>query len=196
MMLFVECVVPFIVVVAVYIAKYWLDVSRPAPRALGSILPKLCVVSSDEIQLYCGLHEEEPAANHLQGELRRSQICVVWGYLRQMAWNTKLFQQALRFEKMKIDPAKSSLDYEPRETLVLELVDEAAARRWLLVKAQMSMAARALLGLNVTQKALKALLAQYKHLEQEIVTLTSMAQDDCYYTMLVERLGLTNWGLQ
>jgi hypothetical protein len=29
-----------------------------------------------------------------------------------------------------------------------------------------------------------------------IVTLTSMAQDDCYYTMLVERLGLTNWGLQ
>ncbi|MCI0420572.1 MAG: hypothetical protein L0312_15330 [Acidobacteria bacterium] len=46
------------------------------------------------------------------------------------------------------------------------------------------------------QRALKALLAQYKHLEQEIVTLTSMAQDDCYYTMLVERLGLTNWGLQ
>jgi hypothetical protein len=29
-----------------------------------------------------------------------------------------------------------------------------------------------------------------------IVTLTSMAQDDCYYTMLVERLGLTNWGLR
>jgi hypothetical protein len=52
------------------------------------------------------------------------------------------------------------------------------------------------LGLNVKQRALKALLAQYKHLEQEIVTLTSMAQDDCYHTMLVERLGLTNWGLQ
>jgi hypothetical protein len=50
--------------------------------------------------------------------------------------------------------------------------------------------------LNVKQRALKARLAQYKHLEQEIVTLTSMAQDDCYYTMLVERLGLTNWGLQ
>jgi hypothetical protein len=54
----------------------------------------------------------------------------------------------------------------------------------------------ALLGLNLKQRALKALLAQYKHLEQEIVTLTSMAQDDCYYTMLVERLGLTNWSLQ
>jgi hypothetical protein len=196
MMLFLECSAPVIFIVVVYTAKFWLDISRPAPRALGSILPKLCVVSSDEIQLYCGLHEEEPAVNHLQRELRRGRICVVWGYLREMAWNTKLFQQALRFEKMKIDPAKSSLDYEPRETLVLELVDEAAARRWLLVKAQMSMAARALLGLNVKQRALKALLAQYKHLEQEIVTLTSMAQDDCYYTMLVERLGLTNWGLQ
>jgi hypothetical protein len=112
-----------------------------------------------------------------------------------MAWNAKLFKQALRFEKTKIDPAKS-LDSEPRETLVLELVDEAAATRWLLVKAQMSMAAPALLGLNMKQRALKALLAQYKHLEQEIVTLTSMAQDDCYYTMLVERLGLTNWSLQ
>jgi hypothetical protein len=45
------------------------------------------------------------------------------------------------------------------------------------------------------QRALKALLAQYKHLEQEILTLTSMAQDDCSYTMLIERLRLTNWGL-
>jgi hypothetical protein len=107
----------------------------------------------------------------------------------------EIIQQALRFEKMKIDLAKS-LDSESRETLVLELVDEAAARRWLLIKAQMNMAVRALLGLNVKQRTLKALLAQYKHLEQEIVTLTSMAQDDCYYTMLVERLGLTNWSLQ
>lgn len=69
-----------------------------------------------------------------------SQICVVWGYLRQMAWNTKLFQQALWFVKMKIYPAKSALDFESREALILELVDEAAARRWLLVKAQVSMA--------------------------------------------------------
>lgn len=53
---------------------------------------------------------------------------------------------------------------------------------------------RVLLGLNVTQWVLKALLAQYKHLEQEIITLKSMAQDDCYYTMLVEGIGLTNWG--
>jgi hypothetical protein len=33
-------------------------------------------------------------------------------------------------------------------------------------------------------------------LEQEILTPTSMAQDDCYCTMLVKRLGLTNWSLQ
>ena len=93
-----------------------------------------------------------------------------------------MFQQVLRFEKMKIDPTKSSLDYEPSETLILELVDKAAARRGLLIKTQMSMAAHALLGLNVTQRAL---IAQYEYLEQEIVTLTSMAQDDCYYTMLL-----------
>lgn len=49
---------------------------------------------------------------------------------------------------------------------------------------------------ELAKSACGALLAQYKHLKQEVVTLTSMAQDDCYYTMLFERLGLTNWGLQ
>jgi len=70
----VECVVPVISVVAVYIARYWLDVSRPVlcSRQHSS---QIMWRESDEIQLYCGLHEEEPAVNHLLRELRHSQIC-------------------------------------------------------------------------------------------------------------------------
>jgi hypothetical protein len=31
--------------------------------------------------------------------------------------------------------------------------------------------------------------------EEDIVALAGMAEDDCYREMLVERLGLSNWGL-
>jgi hypothetical protein len=195
MRLVFEFSLPFIFIVAAYALRSYLDVSRPAPRALGCILPKLCVVNSDEIQRYFGMEEEGNPFPSLRREVRRKQVWVVWGYMNGMTWNTKLFQQALRFEKMKINPAKWALAYEPKEVLVLTLVDEAAEKRWLLVRAQIVLAVRTLSGQKIDLQALKLLLAQYKHLEQEMLAFTSMAQDDCYYAMLVERLGLNAWGV-
>jgi hypothetical protein len=187
---------PILLIVAGYLGIVLLDVRRPAARALGCILYKLCVVSSDEIQRYCGLAEEDsPIDSDLRRELRWQQICVIWGYLREMVWNTRLFQQATRFEKMKIDPNKSGLDYEPRERLALHLVDESAGMRWLLFKWQAGLLLYGMFGLKVDQQVLIELLARYKHLEQEMLALAGMAEDDCYYAMLVERLGLNAWGV-
>jgi len=181
---------------AVYILGAYLKISRPAPLALGCIIPKLCAVGSEEIIRYNDVSEDvSPVPNHLRREVRWAQFRVNAGYLREMSWNTTLFQRALRFEKMKIDPSKSALEYQPREILALRMVNEAATVRLKLFRWQATLLSRAILGLTVDQQVLIRLLAQYKHLEQEIVTLASMADDDCFHQMLIERLGLMDWNL-
>lgn len=191
-----ELGLPVVLLIALYFVTFYLKIKRPAPVAFGCILPKLCVVSSDEVQRHCEIVEQEkPVGGHLRREARRQQVQICWVFLRQMSWNTLLFQQAVRFEKTKIDPTQSALDYEPRQVLALELVNESADTRMELVKAQVDLLMHAMLGFRIHHQKLQALLAQYKHLEQEIIMLAGMAEDDCYQQMLVERLGLTNWGI-
>jgi hypothetical protein len=192
--LIVELSLPVILLAAAFAVKAYLKLERPSPRALGVIIPRLCVVGSDEILRYNEMDADQ-AEKHLRREARWKQFRVNRGYLNGMAWNTTLFQRALRFEKMKIDPGKSALDYQPRETLVWELVDDAAAMRWELFRWQAALLARSLLGLSGGQQVSISLLAKYKHLEQEMVALAGMADDDCYHAMLIERLGLNSWGL-
>jgi hypothetical protein len=120
---------------------------------------------------------------------------VNWGYLCEEAWNTTLFQRAVRFEKMKIDPTKSALQYEQREILILELVDQTDEMRWTLFRAQATLLFRTALRLSIDQEIFITALAQYKKLEEDIVALAGMAEDDCYRQMLLERLGLNDWGL-
>jgi hypothetical protein len=127
--------------------------------------------------------------------VRWKQFRVNWGYLCEEASNTMLFQRAVRFEKMKIDPVKSALEYEQREILILELVYQADEMRWTLFRAQAALLVRTMLRLSVDQELFITLLAQYKKLEEDIVALAGMAEDDCYRQMLVERLGLNDWGL-
>ena len=115
-----------------------------------------------------------------------------------MTCNTTLLQQVARFEELKINPTQSSLDYSPRETLALRLADEAAALRWILIKGQIGIAVGAVVGTRIREEAVEKLLQltrEYKQLEQDAVALVGMATDECYYEMLIERLGLTHWGL-
>jgi hypothetical protein len=132
---------------------------------------------------------------HLRREVLWKQLKVNWGYLSEETWNTTLFQRAVRFEKMKIDPKKSALDYEPREILILELVEQADKMRRMLFRAQANLLLRMIFRLGIDQEMFISVLGYYKKLEEDIVALAGMAEDDCYREMLVQRLGLSNWGL-
>lgn len=194
--LVLECSFPIVLYMLVQIALILLDLRRPAARALGWIISKVCIVSSEEILRYnAQLEQEEESGIHLRREARWKKICVIWGFVRAMMCNTRLIQQTARFEEKKIDPRKSSLKYEQPEILVLELVDDSAQMRWRLYKWQLNLVMRAVLGLNVNQKVLMDLLGQYKQLEEGIIALSEMADDRCYRDMLLDRLGLANWGV-
>jgi hypothetical protein len=185
-----------ILIVAIPLLKAYFKIKFPTPRSLGRVLPKLCVVAADEIMQYNEILAEELRSKlHLRRTLRRNQIRINRAYLAQMAWNIFLFQQVVRFEAMKIDPGKSSFDYEPREVLLLDLVEESAQLRWEAAWAQLGLLGRAVTGLAVHQETLTSLLGKYKQLEQDIIALAGMAEDNCYQQMLVERLGLAGWDL-
>lgn len=191
-----ELILPTIFILAAPVVGAYLKIRYPRPRALGQVLPELYCVASDEITRYDEFLDEEYASKpHLRRTLRRHQILVNRAYLSQMAGNTRLFQQVLRFEAIKIDPGKSSFDYEPRETLIVNLMDEFAKARWELVKAQADLLKRSVMRMTISQDTLMTLLGAYKHLEQQMLTLAGMAEDDRYRLMLVERLGLHNWGV-
>src|SRR5215831_21035051 len=108
---------PIILIVVAWILRGYLRLVRPSPLALGCIIPKLCAVGSEEILRYNEASESDEVAKHLRRKVRWMQFKVNSGYLREMTWNTTLFQRALQFEKIKIDPSKSALQHEPREVL-------------------------------------------------------------------------------
>ncbi len=196
--LLVEVTLPVIVLFTVIFAgRFYARINAPSPLAMGCIIPKVCVVGSVEILQYNkrNREEEQLGENHLRREVLWQQFKVNWCYLSEEAWNTTLFQRAVRFEKMKIDPKKSALDYEPREILILELVEQAGNMRRMLFRAQATLLLRMTFRLSIDQGLFISILGHYKKLEEDIVALAGMAEDDCYREMLVERLGLNNWGL-
>lgn len=192
-----EFALPILFAVSAYLGVVLLDVHRPIARALGSILPKLCVVNEDEIRRFNKIHEDEiekqGEAPRLRREIRRKQIRVNCAFLHMVIWNARSFQQGLRFEVMKIDPSKSAFDYEPHEQLSLLLIEEATAMRWRLFRWQANFLLRAALGLSIDHQILMTFVAAYKQLELEMVHLASMADNDTFRQMLIERLGLDKW---
>ena len=194
---FLEIILPVVVLLlAAVAAALYRKIRYPSPLVLGCIIPKVCVVGSTEIlRFYKTQAVGQPIAKHLRREVLWKQFRVNWGYLCEEASNTTLFQRAVRFERMKIDPAKSALEYEPREILILELVGQADEMRWTLFRAQAALLFRTILRLSIDQEIFITVLAQYKKLEEDIIALAGMAEDDCYREMLIERLGLNNWGL-
>lgn len=196
---FIQVILPAgILLIALFVASLYRKLKYPSPLAMGCIIPKVCVVGAVEILRYNKKdknEDEQSVAKHLRREVLWKQFKVNWGYLCEEAWNTTLFQRAVRFEKMKIDPTKSALLYEQREILILELVDQTDEMRWTLFRAQATLLFRTALRLSIDQEIFITALAQYKKLEEDIVALAGMAEDDCYRQMLMERLGLNNWGL-
>src|SRR5215469_1776941 len=154
-------------VLAFIAIRLYRDVRRPSPLAFGCIIPKVCVVNSEEVFRFCQIAgEEQPLPAHLRSEARSKLSRIYWTFLRQMAWNIRLFQRALRFEQSKIDTAKSSLDYKQSETLTVALVDEAADTREHLVKQQLRLILKAILRARPDYTALTGLLSEYKKIEE------------------------------
>jgi hypothetical protein len=195
MNLFFLFVAPAIFIVGILTALSYKFLRRPSPLPLGSIFPLVCAVIWDEIHNHCEYIEQASTArNHLQRQVRSNQASVSRKYVGEMVLNTKLFLQVLRFEKKKIDPHKSSLQYETWETLTLRMIDEASSLHWFLLKARVGLTLRSWMGVRVSRQAMDKMLHEYKQLEQDFVALVR-ASDEVYYTMLVERLGLSNWRL-
>jgi len=195
---FILISVPFIIVASagVYLLYAW--IVRPSPIALGSQIPRFCVVSADEIRDYCESTENDTLHRPEGCQSRWGRVRVARNYIAQMTWNAKLFLQVARFEQLKINPAKSSLDYDPRETLTLRLAEDAKEVRVMLVKAHIALITQAFSGQEIKEYAarrLQTLVGEYKHLEFNALTLVGMAKDECYHAMLRERLGLTTWKL-
>ena len=181
---------------AVYV--FFIRVVRPSPIALGSIIPKCVVVSGVEILEFCESSETNPTYNHSKGKSRWLRLKIVRNYISQMKWNAKLFLQLARFELLKIDPTKSSLDYDSRETLILRLAEDAVTVRWLLMKAQVALWVHFYSGKEIKAYAVHTLMkmiGEYKVLEDNAVQLVGMATETCYLPMLSERLGLDNSSL-
>lgn len=187
-------ILPIIAIAVIILGKAYKSFKYPKPRPLGRVLPKLCVVDADEILHYREvLKEEWESKPHLRRKLRRNQIRINSAYFGQMACNTFRFQQVIWFEHLKIDPGKSSFEYEPREVLIENLIDESARLRSEVFSARVDLTKQALLGRAIDQERLQRLLGKYKGLEHDIIELAGMAKDTTCRDMLIERLGLTNW---
>ena len=191
MIFFFQVILPLVVIIMAILAmKFYMKIQFPPPLVLGRIIPRVCPVRSQDILDYNeDDNGEEGMGWRLRREVRRKQFKVNLGYLSAEVANTTLFQQALRFEKTKINPRKPGLEYEPREIVVLELVDEAAHLRWKQVRSKIILVLRAKLGLSINKEVFITLLAEYKKLEEEIIALASM-KESWVRGMLVERLGL------
>jgi hypothetical protein len=193
---FLELSLPFVMVAAAWLARAYANIAYPRPRALGEVLPKLNMVDANAILNYNqALEHGYPLSPHTAKALRRNQIRINRIYMNQIARNTKLLQQVVRFEKLKIHPGRSSFDYDQREMLVLLLRNELTAARWKIAKALAGLRWREILGLKITQESLTNLMAQYKQFEHEMLKLADLGEDECSRQMLVDRLGLINWNL-
>jgi hypothetical protein len=193
-MVILEILLPIAAVLAATgVVRFYVKIRRPSPLVWGRIIPRVGPIRAHEVMDYNEECEAAEAGGSRPGrEVRRHQFKVNWGYLRSEITNTVLFQQALLFEKMKIDPRKPGLKYEPREVLILELLDMATELRWMQVRWQFALLLRFKLGLNINRETFLALLAEYKELEEQMIALAT-AEGEWLRGMLAERLGLVNW---
>jgi hypothetical protein len=193
-MMILEILLPIVVIVgAIGVFSLYTKIQRPSPLVWGRIIPRVGPVRAHEVLEYNEKSEgAEANDSRLERAARQHQFKVNWGYLRSEAANTALFQQALLFEKMKIDPRKRGLKYEAQEVMVLELLDEATRLRWMQVRCQVALILRFKLGLSINREMFVTLLAHYKELEEHMIALAG-AEGDWLRGMLVERLGLMDW---
>lgn len=191
--------IPFLIVACAVVYLLYKRIVHPKPVALGSQIRKFGLVSKKDIDEYCARGKKSDTNIPLPWRLRQwRQFRVGNTYIAQMSRNTLLLQQTAAFEVLRIDPRKLGSDYDARETIVLQLVEDAVQVRWLLIKGQLEFARQTLFGKerrDLAIEKLQHLLREYKHLEIDAVLWVRMSKEKCYYHMMLERFGLTDWNL-
>lgn len=196
MILLLEKILPFVVVVvAGVVTAVYRKIGNPSPLVWGRILPGLGPVRAHEVLDYNNqIENEEPIRGKLAREARRRKFAVNWGYLRAEVKNTVLFQRALLFEKDTIDAKKAGSEYTLPELATLELRDEATQLRWEQVRCQIILQVRAKLRLRIDKEDFVNLFLRYKVLEEHMLELAGI-KGKWLQDMMMERLGLTEWGV-
>jgi hypothetical protein len=170
-------------------------IQYPSPLVWGCIITKVVPARAHLVLNYNKqLDDEDPIEDRLGRKARRQQLKVNWGYLRGETNNTTLFLQALRFEELKIKESKRGLKYDPQETAIVALIDEATKLRWQQVRWQVTLWSRSALGLKIDRSMFLTLLVHYKDLEEGMLALAEV-EGKWLKDMLLERLGLTEWRL-
>jgi hypothetical protein len=169
-------------------------IKYPSPLVWGCIITKVVPARAHLVLDYNKQLDDEPIEDRLGRKARRQQLKVNWGYLRGETNNTTLFLQALRFEELKIKESKRGLKYDPQETAIVALIDEATELRWQQVRWQVTLWLRSALGLKIDRTMFLTLLVHYKDLEEGMLALAEV-EGKWLKDMLLERLGLTEWRL-
>jgi hypothetical protein len=187
---------PFLgLIMGFVLATLYRKVGHPSPLVWGRILPDLGPVRAHEVLEYNEqIESKEPHRGRLGREVRRRNFAVNWGYLGAGVTNTVLFQRALLFEKDTIDARKPGSEYELSELATLELLDEATKLRWEQVRCQITLQLRAKLRLKIDKEDFLTLFVRYKVLEEHMLSLAG-TKGTWLHGMMMERLGLTEWGL-
>jgi hypothetical protein len=149
-------------------------IQYPSPLVWGCIITKVVPARAHLVLDYNKQLDDEPIEDRLGRKARRQQLKVNWGYLRGERNNTTLFLQALRFEGLKIKESKRGLKYDPQETAIVALIDEATELRWQQVRWQVTLCLRSALGLKIDRSMFLALLVHYKDLEEGMLALAEV----------------------
>lgn len=195
-MIFTMVLSLFITLMAALALRIRAKIQSPSPVAFQCIPSKLCPVIYDQVAEDIEKIEEarKPAARRLRRQALRQDFRLNWLYMCQEANNTGWFLRALIFESLRIPKMKSGMEYDDQEVLVWQLIREATALRWKLVRGQLALLIRFLVTGTVNTPILKALLNEYKSLEEQIDNLAGM-KDLELQRKLREALGLNSWGI-
>lgn len=186
----------FIMLLAALALSIRAKIQSPSPLAFQCIPPKLCPVIYDQVvgDIEKIEEAEKPAARRLRRQALRQDFRLNWFYVCVEAHNTEMFLRALIFEKLRIPKMKSGIEYDDHDVLVVQLIREATELRWKFIRCQLVLLVRFLVGGAVNTPILKALLNEYKSLEEEIDNLAGMKDLDLQ-RKLRDALGLSSWGI-
>lgn len=186
-MLVVLLILVVVFLVAIY--RKIRNIKDPSPVVMGAIINSLCPVRFQEVVGDIERKQGDGLSWRIKRRNRRNYFWANYAHFCSQVKNATVFHGVLSYEKGKVDETKSGLDYSPREAIIEDLLNYAAKLRLKQARRKRTLRFRGMLGLKISDEMLEMGLVEYKELEGNMITLSSMGR--CWYVnMLKERLGL------